>query len=60
MLPPSSLHPEDGGNMVLPSVGILPHHNPKDQDLNFHCHENLKSNDRTHYMLKSKIKSYEM
>jgi len=34
MLPPSSLHPADGGRMARRNVGILPHyyrcHNPED------------------------------
>jgi len=30
-------------SMVLKNVGILPHHNPEDHNLNLYCHENLKS-----------------
>jgi len=33
---------EDGGIMALRNVGILPHHNPEDHDLNFHGRETLK------------------
>jgi hypothetical protein len=48
MLPPSLLHPEDGGSMdpetLVSYSNTTRRHNPEDLDLKHHHRENFKTN----------------